>query len=544
MNKAHQSLLLLQKQIHHSLEVETASLTGQLPNSIKKYKAEFERALRQQKQTARIISAAALIATIKKHDVSFIADLHTFAQAQRTALRILRQSIKCDENWLLGLEIVPSSLQSQLDAYINGDLDLSKLNSLINFQEVWGFPWKNYVPIFEWARTNKVRIIGLNTRNLSDTLVKRDTWAAAVITEALKRQIPNKKKTRMIVLYGEWHLSSNHLPKILQKLFQRETSKKLSSISIHQNIDFLYWKLAKKRKELEVNVVKLGKKDFCIVSATPWAKLQSLANWAEGTPEDSEHDYLSHIRNYGNIIANFFNVPAVSFDSLSIKTLREANFPSKLSRRIFTANEIKLLHELVLANQRFYISKTKTAYLAVPSPNAAAEMAAIHLFRSTVEMASEFRADADCFSEVILEYAFGFLGSLIINPRRKCDLIEDHRVRLKDLERTGYKEIYRNEKKTRAVTIEIAGRQLERSHVRRVIGHVKNRTVLIVCARHLGEMTAKDLYNRILSQSIPIESVRSLFFDRVIEEDPFTVYSKIAALAGMPKAEKSKSEKF
>jgi len=57
-------------------------------------------------------------------------------------------------------------------------------------------------------------------------------------------------------------------------------------------------------------------------------------------------------------------------------------------------------------------------------------------------------------------------------------------------------------------------------------------------------MTAKDLYNRILSQSIPIESVRSLFFDRVIEEDPFTVYSKIAALAGMPKTEKSKSEKF
>src|SRR4029079_17983628 len=77
-------------------------------------------------------------------------------------------------------------------------------------------------------------------------------------------------------------------------------------------------------------------------------------------------------------------------------------------------------------------------YLGSPTHNGAAEMAAIHLLRAQTRsqvIYGSAKGDAltDDFYRLVIEAAFGFFGSLILNPRRKCDLPEDHARRLRRL---------------------------------------------------------------------------------------------------------------
>jgi uncharacterized iron-regulated protein len=488
---AHARLTELQRKIHRGLEREAARYFGPVPAAIRRYEAEcqvdFDR-------RHTISTKSELVAAIRENDVSFVADYHAYGQAQRTALRLLREAVLPGERWVLGLELIPSQFQQALDDFQAGLISVERFHAIIRYREEWGFPWKNYEPLFAWARKRGVRLLALNRpkeliyykhwqnaaratsangktpevpaeksgsqRTIRD-LHARDQWAAGLITDCfhdyrLAAGASNASPLRMVVLFGGYHVGRVHLPEQLNRISAEFLGKKLKSVSVHQNVDSLYWRLASREHEMHAQVLRFARDVFCVFSGTPWSQLQSLISTTEGEgfgtsgaggvdgdesrddhptddgDGDSSPDYLSMMSKYGSVITEFFGLAPVSFDSLTAHTLAEADFVDSL-RDAYTPAETRLIRGLVSSDQRLYLARAQVTYLTSASHNGAAELAAIHLHRSRTRLTSLYEGGREEFFRLALESAFGFLGSLTINPRRKCDLAGDHRQRLKSL---------------------------------------------------------------------------------------------------------------
>ncbi len=545
----HQRLLQLQKRIYRNLQGEADRLLGSTPDAIKRYERTYLRDFRGFKLTKKSMSLKSeLIASIRGRDVTFIADYHSFDQAQKTALRLIREVIHTGEIWTIGLEMIPSHLQWALDRFQAEQMSLDSFHQAIRYRAEWGFPWRHYAPIFDWARKNKVRLIALNrpkelsqpvsaqlrnARRPSD-LHARDLWAAGVITDFFAdARAQGIKNPRMIVLYGELHVARDHLGRQLTEVSRGFLGRALRSISIHQNNDRMYWDLARLGREHQVNVLKLKSDTYCVVSATPWNRLQSLINWAEGEahqtfPGDDDIegesggvDYLSSVRIYGEIISEFLELPKPDFSTLSVMTLEDADFVDDLrATGYFKLRELKIIRDLILRNERFYLPRVSTAYLASPSYNAAAEMASLHVLRARSRSVAFFEADREDFYRLILESAFGFFGSLIINPRRKCDLPKDHLRLAKKFKNFAHPDAETREEiiaRTRTHQL-LASRQWSNAAIRAIdedLATPGTDQVSLKVARYVGQVLGYRSYHAVVAGQIALHSVRQAFIARV-----------------------------
>jgi hypothetical protein len=533
---AHHKILRLQKRIFRSLQEEANLLLGETPRSIREYEKECQRDFSVRKSSFRSIQKSDLIEAVRSTDVTFIADFHTFDQAQRTALRIMRDSIRPKENWYIGLEMISSEFQKDLDDFQNGKLSLKAFQNHISYNHEWGFPWSHYAPIFEWAIQNKTRLIALNRPKAiarveeKEDLDERDRWAAGIITDLFHSKT---HKPKMIVLYGELHVGSSHLPRQLHQVSRSFLKTPLSSISVHQNNDRIFWKLAEQQKELHTEAIQLKKGIYCVFSSTPWAKLQSLVNWAEvensteNTEETSDQmdedfdldedtpeiDHLATLQTYGNTISEFLGVSAANYESVTVCTIDQMeSLRSVLISDAFTPDEQRLIHFHVNYHHRLFIPRLSIAYLGAPSLNAAAELAAIHLLHSVTRSKGVRLKKAEDFFRITLEFAFGFFGSLILNPRRKCDLPQDHQKRIQDLS---------NRSKPR-FPLELEARETAMTLLQRgnhspfpfedQLKSKKLSPAFMMAARYLGQILGKRLYQALIEDRVSIESVRNLFF--------------------------------
>jgi len=356
-------------------------------------------------------------------------------------------------------------------------MDVSRFLKEIRYFEDWGFPWEHYAPLLEWARHHGVRLLALNRpRELPQwrakkrgapqdrDLADRDRWAAGIITDLFSDLSPAERaRARVFVLYGELHVGAPHLPEKLNTLSGNTLGRPLRTVTVHQNNDDLYWKLAARGPEHVKDVLELEKGHFHVISSTPWNKLQSVVSWAEGAGSnldslgtvrgslrgaklqrqglgsafpsldedeflcDLESEVLSRMQAYGEAIAEFLKLPPPAMDGVSLQSVYSADFVDQLkTEKGLTTTQKQLLQRLVGLNAKFYLPRTGSLYIGTPSANSAAEMSAMVLARGFSKSAPFFGDSTDTFFQTLLDQAFGFFGSLIVNPRRKCDLPQDH----------------------------------------------------------------------------------------------------------------------
>ncbi len=529
-------LFKIQHYIFDSLQTQADHLLGKIPKDILHYKKEYDRDFSKKTGPLKTISKSSLIQEIRKNEVCFLADFHTFHQSQRTALRLMREAIHPNENWAIGLELISSQHQKELDAFQSEEINLETFHDLIEYEEQWGFAWKNYAPLFHFAKENGAQLIALNQPNTvlassatfrsaksKNELMSRDQWAAGIITDVFSHEKKRGNKLRMLVLYGELHIASQHLPYQLKKISQAYFGTPLRALSIHQNLDWIYWKLAKRGQEHKTNVIEIKKNRYCIISSPPWSKLQSLVSWAEGenpnesppgSQNDSEEelfDWISQLQKFGETLSQFLNTLPPSFESISVKTIREADFLEKLEKNFyFTQKEIRILKFYVQTNQCTFIPRVQMIYLGSPTQNKVAELSAIHIFRAKTHTQEVFEPTPEDFFRRCLESAFGFFGSLVINPRRKCDLYEDH------LER--YKE---SKSKVSKLTLDCLDLNLKIKKRAKKMGWIKKFKLSIPVGINLGQILGKKIYQALILEKISPEDIRKYFLSKPKEDCHF-----------------------
>ncbi|MFL5812292.1 MAG: ChaN family lipoprotein [Bdellovibrionia bacterium] len=559
---AHDRLLALQKKIHRSLQQQAMRLMGEMPESIRRYEREYREDFKRIPRRPQLADKGELIQEIRKADVTLIGDYHTFAQAQRTALRILRESVQKGESWYLGLEMFPSHKQDALDRFQLGQVSEAHFLKEIGYEEEWGFPWRHYAPIIHWAIRNRVKLVALNRPSIlrqtheadENELYERDRWAAGIITDTFHAaREAHVKRPRMIVLFGELHIGKKHLPQTIKDVSTSTLNRSLRTLILHQNQDDLYWKMASQGRELEAQVIRLRQRSYCVLSSPPWAKWQSVINWAEGAhaspaslsggkfanpyesdyeddcEDDSEDeepiDPLSLMTQYAAIVSEFFGIPKPSFDELDVYTIRNADFSENLKDSHLSPIEKRLIRYHVLHHHRVYIPSAPLAYLAAPNENGAAEIASIHLFRTALASSSsqnpsapkQLEQKAASFYQWILDHAFGFFGSLVLNPRRKCDLIADHEQRILELKK-GAKASYPHEKAARELAYQILSSAIEEGSgepPEALIFYLKNpglAPALFFAARYVGFALAKQVHHALLQEKTSLNQLKRVFF--------------------------------
>ena len=114
-NPARRRLFRLQRRIFRSLEAEAELLLGKPPLAIRQYARESQQDFRSASKRAIPATKTEIVKAMQSADVAFVADFHPFAQAQKTALRLIREAIYAAEHeWLIGLELIPSHFQHGL----------------------------------------------------------------------------------------------------------------------------------------------------------------------------------------------------------------------------------------------------------------------------------------------------------------------------------------------------------------------------------------------------------------------------------------------
>jgi uncharacterized iron-regulated protein len=109
---------------------------------------------------ARHTPLADLIPELLKSRIVIVGEQHTDTGHHRAQLRVIQALHEAGAKVAVGLEMFRKNSQEALDRWLSGDIQTPEFEKI--FQDNWGYPWPAYQPIFEYARSAKIPMIGLN----------------------------------------------------------------------------------------------------------------------------------------------------------------------------------------------------------------------------------------------------------------------------------------------------------------------------------------------------------------------------------------------
>ena len=104
----------------------------------------------------------ALATLLASKRVVFIGEAHDRYDHHLNQAAMIRQLHQQDPRLTIALEMFPQSAQPDLDAYVAGELDEPAMLEKTRYFEVWGFDYRLYRPILQYARKQNIPLLALN----------------------------------------------------------------------------------------------------------------------------------------------------------------------------------------------------------------------------------------------------------------------------------------------------------------------------------------------------------------------------------------------
>jgi len=353
-----EQLLKMQRIILRQLKRSVHRLQGESPPEIERYYQAYKREF---KNYQKISNKTELLKSARHADIIFGADFHPFAQSQRTHLRILRELVKDKKPVVLALEAIDSKFQNTVEAYLDGEIDDKNFLKKINYSQRWGFPWENYKVLFDFAKTYDLPVYGINQSGLDKQktdLALRDSHSATRIVE-LRRRFP---QSLIYVVYGDLHLASSHLPRLTKKYLGKSDQTRF--LTVFQDSETLYWRLAKRNLEERVDVLKLRTDAYCVVNSPPWIKWQAYLDFLEQTIDNESEDtsdYEQNLHDFIRVIQKLWKVDR-HFSDFHAFTKGDVQFAQHISKNL-TKKDLDRVMTLIRQEKSFFIPSPPTFYL-------------------------------------------------------------------------------------------------------------------------------------------------------------------------------------
>ncbi|HEY9081548.1 ChaN family lipoprotein [Magnetovibrio sp.] len=110
----------------------------------------------------KTLSADHVIERLRDKDVVLLGETHVIADHHRWQLQTIAQLYAQRPDMILGFEAFPRRVQSALDRWVAGELSEKQFLKESDWETVWKFDAAQYMPLFHFARLNRVPMVALN----------------------------------------------------------------------------------------------------------------------------------------------------------------------------------------------------------------------------------------------------------------------------------------------------------------------------------------------------------------------------------------------
>lgn len=121
-------------------------------------------------------SATDIIAAAARRPVVLLGEHHDNAEHHRWQLQVLAALHAQRADLVIGFEMFPRRVQPVLDRWVAGELSEADFLRLSEWSRVWGFDPQLYLPLFHFARINRVPMIALNVERALVRQVGAGGW--------------------------------------------------------------------------------------------------------------------------------------------------------------------------------------------------------------------------------------------------------------------------------------------------------------------------------------------------------------------------------
>ena len=427
-SRARERLIEVQRRLVADAKDEIFEALGPMSPELRSYYDEYQSALPGE---GTPVDREEIIAAAARANVIHFGDYHTLRESQKAPLRILEQvRQQSDRPILLATEVIRIEHQPPLEAYLSGELAETEFLAAIEYDQTWGFSWRNYRLQFEFARERGVPMLALNSAPQvnKDRLHIRDSLAAMRICEAHEAN----PEALIAVLFGDLHIAPAHLPRQLAELAERKGVPDLDQVIVFQNSEAVYWQLAEARLEQATRAVRVSPDVYCLVNSTPLVKFQSYLNWEMNQeeleesvgfeePQISSNVMTEQVHEIVRTICRYLEIPDEDFEDFTVHTNRDLDFLDHLEKKgEIEAADLEEFRAQVEQDESFFLVDGKLIYLGNLSIDHAAEEATHYI---NTKLAGHVRNPPDRvfdFYYRALKEAIGFLGSKIIHHKRSC----------------------------------------------------------------------------------------------------------------------------
>lgn len=126
----------------------------------------------------RVTGALPLLTEMAKRDVVLLGELHDEHDHHRWQLQALAALHVQRPNMVMGFEMFPRRVQPALDRWVAGELTVKEFLEQSQWDKVWNLPAELYLPLFEFARINRIRMVALNVDQQLTRAIADKGWEA------------------------------------------------------------------------------------------------------------------------------------------------------------------------------------------------------------------------------------------------------------------------------------------------------------------------------------------------------------------------------
>ncbi|MFN4305799.1 ChaN family lipoprotein [Sulfurihydrogenibium azorense] len=128
--------------------------------------------------------------TLNRYDIILVGEVHTDENDHRVQLELIKELYKYGKKIVIGMEMFQQPFQKYLDDYIEGKISEEELLEKTEYKKRWGFDFKYYRNILEFARQNRIKVYALNIPS-EDLKVIREKGINNAESKFLPKPIPN-----------------------------------------------------------------------------------------------------------------------------------------------------------------------------------------------------------------------------------------------------------------------------------------------------------------------------------------------------------------
>jgi uncharacterized iron-regulated protein len=119
------------------------------------------------------LSEIAVIARAAKQSVVLLGEMHDNPDHHRWQLQTLAALHAARPDMVIGFEMFPRRVQKALDQWVGGELSEAQFLAASDWNHVWSTDFNLYLPLFHFARMNRIPMVALNI----DTRLRRSVSA-------------------------------------------------------------------------------------------------------------------------------------------------------------------------------------------------------------------------------------------------------------------------------------------------------------------------------------------------------------------------------